>query len=413
MDKDFVRLSTSTRSQLSMPVLREDRVVAVITLESRRLNGFNDNHLDFVEKLATRAGVAIDNARLYAESIRESEKLSHILNNTADVIIVVGNDERIILINQSALSALRLYPNEIYVGQLASSVFEGTQLLDVFQRANQLGENITREIVTPNERIFHANLRHFHEIGWIIVMHDITPFKEMDKLKSELVATVSHDLKQPLSVMNGYIELMTMQQAITPQGMNSANMIRRAVSNMRQLIDDLLDLTKIESGIKLDLHPVDIYPIIAECMEQVRPSAQSKAMSLTNEISDSVPPVIADRARLRQILINLIGNAVKYTPPEGWVKVYADLRPDTIRIAVQDSGLGISPEDQMHIFDRFYRVRRPETDSIEGTGLGLAIVKSLVEAHSGQIVVESKLGEGSTFFLTLPLAQQVEQLSTS
>ncbi len=410
MDKDFVRLSASTRSQLSMPVLREDRVVAVITLESKRLNGFNDNHLDFVEKLATRAGVAIDNARLYAESIREREKLSHILNNTADVVIVVGGDERIILINQSALAALRLYPNENYVGQLAAQVFDGTQLLDVFRRATQLGENITREIITPNERTFHANLRYFAEIGWIIVMHDITPFKEMDKLKSELVATVSHDLKQPLSVMNGYIELMTMQQAITPQGMNSANMIRRAVSNMRQLIDDLLDLTKIESGIKLDLQPIEIHAIIAECMDQVRPTAQSKAMSITNDISDTTPPVLADRARLRQILVNLIGNAVKYTPPEGWVKVYAETRNDSIRIAIQDGGLGISPEDQMHIFDRFYRVRRPETDSIEGTGLGLAIVKSLVDAHNGQIGVESKLGEGSTFFLTLPLAH-VEQMN--
>jgi signal transduction histidine kinase len=404
MDKDFVRLSASTRSQISVPVLREDRVVAVITLESRRLNGFNDNHLDFVEKLATRAGVAIDNARLYAEAVREREKLSHILNNTADIVIVVGTDDRIILINQSALAALRLNPNENYVGRMALQVFEGTQLFDVFQRAKQAGENITRETVSPSERIFHTNLRFFPEIGCIIVMHDITPFKEMDKLKSELVATVSHDLKQPLSVMNGYIELMTMQQAITPQGMNSANMIRRAVLNMRQLIDDLLDLTKIESGIKLDLQPVQLSSIIADCLDQVRPSAQSKAMTVTNEVSNSHPMVIADRARLRQILINLIGNAVKYTPPEGWVKIYDEQRGDNIRLAIQDSGFGISPEDQMHIFDRFYRVRRPETDNIEGTGLGLAIVKSLVEAHSGKIVVESKLGEGSTFYLTLPMA---------
>src|SRR5262249_20364521 len=154
---------------------------------------------------------------------------------------------------------------------------------------------------------------------------------------------------------------------ITPQGMNSANMIRRAVSNMRQLIDDLLDLTKIESGVKLDLQPVSITPIISDCIEQVRPSAQNKAMQVFNEIGDGLPDVIGDRARLRQILINLIGNAVKYTPPEGWVKVYAEARLDTLRIAIQDNGLGISPEDEMHIFDRFYRVRRPETDSIEGT----------------------------------------------
>lgn len=404
MDSDYVRLSGNTRSLLSVPVLREDRVVAVITLESKKLNGFSDSHLDFVEKLATRAGVAIDNARLYAESVREGAKLSNILNNTADIVMVIGDDDRIMLINQAALAALRLYPNENYVGRLVSQVFEDTPLQDVFQRAKQLGENITREIMTPAERIFHTSLRYFAHIGWIVVMHDITPFKEMDKLKSELVATVSHDLKQPLSVMNGYIELMTMQQAITPQGMNSVNMIRRAVTNMRQLIDDLLDLTKIESGIKLDLQPVDITPIVLDCIEQVRPAAQSKSMTLLNELPAGLPSAVADRARLRQILINLIGNAVKYTPPEGWVKIAAEVRTDNLRITVQDNGLGISPEDQMHIFDRFYRVRRPETDSIEGTGLGLAIVKSLVEAHNGQIGVESKLGEGSTFYLILPLA---------
>lgn len=404
VDSDFVRMAANIRSQMAVPVLREDRVVAVITLDSKKLNGFTDNHAGFVEKLVTRAGVAIDNARLYSESIREREKLSHILSNTADVIIAVGADDKIILLNQSAISALHLYATETYIGRAAASVFEHTTLLEVFQKAKRTGEMTSREIVLPNERIFYVNMRWFDTIGWIIVMHDITPFKEMDRLKSELIATVSHDLKQPLSVMNGYLELLTMQQAITPKGMNSVNMIRRAVMNMRQLIDDLLDLSKIESGIKLDLQPLQLTPIINDCLEQLKPAAQTKSMTVTSEFTDLTPSVIGDRARLRQILINLIGNAVKYTPPEGWVKVSAEPRGDRLRISIQDNGLGISPEDQVHIFDRFYRVRRPETDSIEGTGLGLAIVKSLVEAHGGEIGVESTLGEGSTFFVVLPLA---------
>ncbi len=406
MDKDFVRLATNTRSIMAVPVLREDRVIAVITLESKKLNGFTDSHLDFVEKLATRAGVAIDNARLYEESLREREKLSHILNNTADVIIVINTDERVILINQAAVAALHLYPNESYIGWTIPDAFEHTLLPEVFKRAKTRGEdNSIQELPMPNERIFHTNLRRFEGIGWIIVMHDITPFKEMDKLKSDLIATVSHDLKQPLSVMNGYIELLQMQQTITPLGMNSVNMIRRAVTNMRQLIDDLLDLAKIESGIKLDLKPVSIQAVVQDCIDQLRPAAQNKEMALTNMVADSLPEVMGDEARLRQILINLTGNAVKYTPPQGWVKVSAERRGSMLRITVQDNGLGISPEDQMHIFDRFYRVRRPETDSIEGTGMGLAIVKSLVEAHNGQIGLESRLGEGTTFILTLPLAE--------
>jgi signal transduction histidine kinase len=407
MDKDFVRITNNTRSQLSVPVMREDRVVAVITVESKKINGFTENHLEFVAKLATRAGAAIDNARLYDESLREREKLSHILSNTADIVIVIGLDDRLMLINQSAVSALRLYPNEKYAGRPLTEVFEGVPLLEVFQRAKDTGENLTQELVLPSERIFHTSLKFHDGIGWIVVMHDITPFKEMDKLKGELIATVSHDLKQPLGVMNGYVELLTMQQAIAPQGLNHVTMIRRAIQNMRQLIDDLLDLAKIESGIKLNLQPIQINSIIVDCLDAVRPAAISKSMKIDNEVTDTVPYVLGDRSRLRQILINLIGNAVKYTPPEGSIKIWAESRGNMLRLAIQDNGLGISPEDQIHIFDRFYRVRRPETDSIEGTGLGLAIVKSLVEAHNGQIVLESSLGEGSTFYFTLPLADPV------
>jgi signal transduction histidine kinase len=404
-DTDFIRLLGSTRSEMFVPVMREDRVIAVVSVESRKLNGFTDAMQEFVEKLAARAGVAIDNARLYAESVREREKLSHILSNTADVIIVVGPDERIILMNQAAIAALRLYPQEQYIGAEFSDVIANTALLNAYNRARFVGEGLIEELQLPNERTFHANITPHEGIGWIIVMHDITPFKEMDQLKSELIATVSHDLKQPLSVMNGYIELLLMQHKFDYQGTTFVDMIRKSIQNMRQLIDDLLDLAKIESGIRLELQPVQLSQVLAECAEAIRPSAAGKSMTLSTEFPDNLPLITGDRARLRQIFVNLISNAVKYTPPEGWVKVKAEERGTTLRIAIQDNGLGIAPEDQAHIFDRFYRVRRPETDSIEGTGLGLAIVKSLVEAHHGQIGLESSIGEGSTFFVTLPIQQ--------
>ncbi len=404
-DTDFIRLLGTTRSEMFVPVMREDRVIAVATVESRKLNGFTDSMLEFVEKLATRAGVAIDNARLYAESEREREKLSHILSNTADVIIVVGPDERIILINQAAISALRLYPQENYIGQVFSEVIANTALFSNYKRAKVVGEGLIEEIQLPNERTFHANITPHEGIGWIIVMHDITPFKEMDQLKSELIATVSHDLKQPLSVMNGYVELLLMQHKFDYQGMTFVDMIRKSIQNMRQLIDDLLDLAKIESGIKLELQPIQLSQVLAECADAIRPSAAGKSMSLSTDFPENLPLITGDRGRLRQIFVNLMSNAVKYTPPEGWVKVKAEERGTTLRVAIQDNGLGIAPEDQAHIFDRFYRVRRPETDSIEGTGLGLAIVKSLVEAHNGQIGLESSLGEGSTFYVTLPVIQ--------
>ncbi len=402
LDKDFIRGASLTHSQLSVPVTREDRVIAVISVESKKINGFTDEHQDFVEKLAARAGVAIDNARLFDATAREREKLSAILNNTADIVIVVGPDDRIILINPAAYNALRLYPTESYVGHKVQEAFAETNFLDSFRRAQASNDPVIEEVEMPNGRVFHMNLTRHENVGRIVVMHDITPFKEMDQLKSELIATVSHDLKQPLAVMNGYTELLLMHKKMDESGISFIEMVRKSIQNMRQLIDDLLDLAKIETGIQLNLNPVEVEELVGECIDSLQPMIMSKDLTVKTRIPDDLPLLRADRSRLQQILLNLISNAVKYTPPEGKVQIVAENRDSAVRILIVDNGMGISPEDQAHIFERFYRVRRPETDSIEGTGLGLAIVKSLVEAHHGQIGLESRLGEGTTFFLTLP-----------
>jgi len=204
-----------------------------------------------------------------------------------------------------------------------------------------------------------------------------------------------------------------MHKKLDSTGINFVDMVRKSIQNMRQLIDDLLDLAKIESGIRLELEPVALHTVIQECLEALQPAASSKNMTITNDTPVTLPAVMADRARLQQVFHNLIGNAVKYTPPEGWVRIAADLQDGSVRVVIQDNGLGISSEDQAHIFERFYRVRRPETDGIEGTGLGLAIVKSLVEAHSGRITLESRLGQGSSFTVFLPVHQPAGQPSAS
>jgi signal transduction histidine kinase len=413
LDKDFIRGASLTQSQLSVPVMREDRVIAVISVESKKINGFTDDHQNFVEKLAARAGVAIDNARLFDETEREREKLSHIINNTADIVIVIGHDERLVLINAAAFSALNLYPTQNYTGRKFQDVFADTNVYKAYRQAKAAADQVVEEVVLPNDRVFHMNMTRHENVGWIIVMHDITPFKEMDQLKSELIATVSHDLKQPLAVMNGYIELLLMHKQLDDTGISFIEMVRKSVHNMRQLIDDLLDLAKIETGIQLELEPVDVCELITECVDALRPTIMTKSMTVHTDFAPDLLPLLADRSRMEQILMNLISNAVKYTQPEGQVRVVTQKREGHVRILIQDNGMGISPEDQKHIFERFYRVRRPETDSIDGTGLGLAIVKSLIEAHNGQIGLESRLGEGTTFFVTLPTVPNDSLAATS
>jgi len=315
---------------------------------------------------------------------------------------VVNPDGRVILVNESARAAFQISTNG-WIGQTFPDAIKYDPLVAVFEKAVGRGENYTEEVIMPNGRIFHANLKLHEGIGWIIVLHDVTAFKEMDRLKNELIATVSHDLKQPLGVMGGYLELLTMQKAIAPTGEPYANMIRKSVHNMRQLIDDLLDLAKIEAGVTLNLQSVPPSKLITDCVDSLKGAIDTKQMIVNNLIDEDYPAIRGDYQRLRQIFLNLIGNAVKYTQQEGQVTVYAERRETTLRLSIQDNGMRISPEDQIHVFERFYRVRRPETDSIEGTGLGLAIVKTLVEAHGGEIGLESKLGEGTTFFVILPL----------
>lgn len=406
METGYNWRATGVRSQISAPVMREDQVIAVITLESKRVNAFIDTHVSFVEKLANRAGVAIDNARLYSETEVERSKLSNILANIANIVIVVGRDGRLMLINQAAISVLGLYTEQHYVGRPFTEVIDFEPLKRLFYRTSSSQESEDDELTLPNNRVYFTKVIPQDSIGYIIVMQDITPYKEMDKLKSELIATVSHDLKQPLGVMRGYLDLLQMTTTFEGKAMDFVGMIDRSITNMRSLIDDLLDLARIESGVDLQFEPVTLKSLLIECIEANEGHAESKSMTIITDLEGETPVVNGERSRLRQVFNNLISNAIKYTPPEGEVRVSTEIRGEEVRVAIADNGLGISAEDQAHIFDRFYRVRRAETESIDGTGLGLAIVKKLVEAHRGKIRVESQLGEGSTFYVTFPLSKE-------
>jgi signal transduction histidine kinase len=281
-------------------------------------------------------------------------------------------------------------------------------LLDLLAQMKELTGPQTAEIPTHDERTLTASVSEVSGVGRVFVMHDITYLKELDDLKSELLATVSHDLKQPLTAIKGYVDLLTYQNLVVEEGQPYAERVLGAVSNMRRLIDDLLDLAHIESGMQLNLRPVDLRLLIAEATQGVEDAAQQKNITLSFDVPEGLPRVRADYGRAAQIVTNLVSNAVKYTPDGGHVVVRVVPDKTLAAISVQDDGHGIGPADLPYIFDKFYRVRTGETEGIEGTGMGLAIVKSLVDAHGGDITVASELGEGSTFTVTLPVARETE-----
>lgn len=404
MDSDYYEMAEGIRTQMSVPIKREERVIGVLTLLSRRVNGFTEKNLEFVRRLANRAGVAVDNARLFAETKREREKLSYILRNIADNVIVLGLDHRIVLINASTILAFHLSAEEDYSGRMFADVIKHQKLHVAYQEAVASNEAISTEVELPNKRIYHTSIEYHQGIGRILVMQDITHFKETDRLKTELVATVSHDLKQPLSVMRGYLDLLDMVNDFDERSEGYIGNLNHAFNTMRQLIDDLLDIAKIEAGLNLEKEDVNLVEILSHAYRNSKPMAEKKSITLIVDLPEKLPAMSGDPARLEQIFNNLVGNAVKYTQNNGRVRVYTEVKQDFLRVFIEDNGMGIGPEDQAQIFERFYRVRRPETDNIEGTGLGLAIVKSLVEAHQGKIDLKSALGVGSTFRVMLPIA---------
>jgi two-component system phosphate regulon sensor histidine kinase PhoR len=196
-----------------------------------------------------------------------------------------------------------------------------------------------------------------------------------------------------------------MRYNLEPQANQYLEHTLRSLNNMQALIDDLLDMARLERGIDLRIEPVDLRILLTHCVDMLQPLIRSKSLSVRLDLERPIPPVAGDQQRLTQVFNNVIGNAIKYTPPQGRIVIGASPREDAVTVSIADTGIGISPEDQGKIFDRFYRVRRAETEQIDGTGVGLSIVKRLVEAHHGQIGLESTVGQGTTFYISLPLTQ--------
>ncbi|MBL8147559.1 MAG: GAF domain-containing protein [Anaerolineae bacterium] len=403
-DSGFTAYMPRGRAQLAVPVRHEERVIAVIVVESRRADSLTADHARFVEQLGTRAGVAYENARLFAETEAEREKLALILANIGDPVLVLNPDLEIALMNQAARDALRLPPDEVVSRRPLADVLAGTELADMDTYLARSETLPYSEVTLPDSHAYYPLLSHHPAIGAILVLHDLAVLKKTEALKNELISTISHDLKQPLTVMTGYLELLQMFQKMEPRSMHYVEMLQNAVRSMRTLIDDILNLARIESGVQIEAVPVRLDDLCQRALEELQPLASAKAITLDGEDMSHIPPVMADPALSFTILSNLAGNGVKYTPPEGKVTIRAEQRGGMAYISVSDTGIGVGPADQARIFDRFYRVRRPETLHIEGTGLGLAIVKRLVELHGGAISLRSSLGEGSTFTFSLPLA---------
>jgi signal transduction histidine kinase len=271
--------------------------------------------------------------------------------------------------------------------QLAAAFDEMAASLEKHEMQQRLEEDLRRH----NEALEEENRR----------------IREVNQLKSEFVSLVSHELRTPLTAISGYLDLLLEAQGgqSTAKRQELLGIVKKNAERLVKLIDDLLDLSRIESGkVELRITAVDIVGVITEVVGLLQPQIEAKAQQLSFDRMLTIPAVAGDAERIRQILINLLSNAHKYTPQGGHIRLTAGVDHGWVRIDVQDNGIGLSPDEQAHLFDRFFRARQPATQGVEGTGLGLSITRLLVEMQGGRLTVSSIPGEGSTFTFTLPVA---------
>jgi signal transduction histidine kinase len=276
-------------------------------------------------------------------------------------------------------------PGEL--GQLAAAFDDMAESLEKHQMQQRLEEELRRQ----NEALAAENRR----------------VQEVNQQKNEFVSLVSHELHTPLTAISGYIDLLLEAHGTQSPAKQQEllGIVKRNTERLVKLIDDLLDLSRIESGkVELRATALDIVALITEVVSFLQPQIQAKGQQLSCDRAQTLPAVAGDAERIRQILINLLSNAHKYTPQGGQIWLTARAEDGWVRIDVRDNGIGLSPDEQAHLFDRFFRARQPATQGVEGTGLGLPITRLLVEMHGGQITVASTPGAGSTFSFTLPVA---------
>jgi two-component system phosphate regulon sensor histidine kinase PhoR len=345
---------------------------------------------------------------------REQAKATAVLDAMVEGVIATDGHDHIILINERARALFGL--GRARADRLPLlEVIRNVDLHDVLgeSRLTADGAVVSREVrlSEPSERVLQVHavpLRFTGEArGVVMVLHDITELRRLEQVRTEFVANVSHELRTPLTAIHGYLETLLDGALEEPENARKfLGIVFRHTERLGRLTDDLTDLSNIELGrISLRPEPTALAEVADSVLAIIAPRAGAGQVTVEAKLPPDLPAVVADRDRLAQILINLVDNAVKYTPKGGRVWLEGRVRePGVVEVAVCDTGVGIPKADLPRLTERFYRVDKARSRELGGTGLGLAIVKHLVLAHGGELTIESELWKGTTVRFTLPAA---------
>lgn len=391
------------QSVIAVPIIHSQMVTGVLSIHSKDTNAFQESDRVLLETIAMQYEGAFQRIQLFESVEQEKQRMDAVLQAAADAIMLIGSAGKIQLVN---LAGERLFTDiNARIGS-ALPVGQGyDDLINFLEQAHSDKMPTQAEILWPDQRTFSVHATPIQNGGLVVVLHDVTQFKDLERIKNEFIATASHDLKNPISAVMGYSSLIEKAGPLNDQQKDFVVGLHRASTQMYELVLNLLEMARYDLESSLKLSAVNLNEILDELILEFEIQVQAKEHHLELDTPKEDFTVKVELQRIRQVMQNLVGNAIKYTPAEGRIAITTERENDQVWINVSDSGLGIPEKDLPHIFDKFYRVQADDRADIQGNGLGLAIVKSIVEQHGGEVKVESTLGEGSCFSLSLPLIE--------
>jgi two-component system NtrC family sensor kinase len=393
-----IKTAYLVHSLIYVPLQVRGKTIGVLGVDNRKAGCvLTHQNVTVMKAMADYAAIAIENAQLYHRTESERRKLETVIKDTQSGVIVVDPENRVMMLNRTIKEAFGVQGE--FFGRSAAEVFDHPGLLELLRSGRKTSRR--EELTVDDGRIFSVQKSSINSVGYSIVMHDISHLKDLDRIKSEFVTTVSHDLRSPLTAILGYVELIERAGPLSEQQEEFVGRVRISVEHIANLVSDLLDLGRIEAGLDTTKERTPIGVLMHYALDSVRNPLIAKGLRLETRLQEGLPFVHGDPIRLRQMVGNLLENAMKYTPPGGTIYVEAESEDEQVIIRIRDTGPGIPPQDQPYLFDKFFRASNIPADA-PGTGLGLSIVKSIVDQHNGRIWVESDLGQGATFTVVLP-----------
>ena len=392
--------------------LREMSWVAKNIAKGNFSKRINVNSEDEIGDLAKSFNYMTEQIRARIEEVMISKsRMEAVLFSMFEGVMVVDLNSSIILINQTLKDLLHI--KEEPIGKKPLEIVRNIEIQEVVDTALKLEKGVeSREItiLVQEERVIllHATpvIREGKPEGAVLVVHDITDLRRLEKIRQDFVANVSHELRTPVSNIKGYSETL-LEGALndTKNARDFVKIIHSDSDRLATLINDLLDLSKIESGkLKLNFKPHSLFSIVKRVCAGLRKQAEDNSIQIINNIPKDTPRILGDSSALAQVLLNIVDNAIKYNHPKGEINISAEDKGKFMQVDISDTGIGIPQEDLPRIFERFYRVDKARSRELGGTGLGLAIVKHIINAHNGNVWTESIAGQGSTFSFTVPKA---------